>query len=74
MPRLARQPTQQPLVLHVKICLRIPVKIGGYFYQVCCVLLLAAVCRCNKILASLAVDEPGENWVGEEYSWSYAQR
>eukprot|EP00752_Nemacystus_decipiens_P004848 g4411.t1 len=27
-----------------------------------------------KVLARLAADEPGENWVGEQYSWSYAQR
>ncbi|CAM9219645.1 unnamed protein product [Ectocarpus fasciculatus] len=27
-----------------------------------------------KVLAGLAVGEPGENWVNEEYSWSYAQR
>ena len=30
--------------------------------------------RYAQVLARLAVDEPGENWVGEEYSWSYAQR
>ncbi|CAB1101565.1 unnamed protein product [Ectocarpus sp. CCAP 1310/34] len=28
----------------------------------------------KQVLARLAVGEPGENWVNEEYSWSYAQR
>lgn len=28
----------------------------------------------EQVLARLAADEPGENWVGEQYSWSYAQR
>lgn len=30
--------------------------------------------RRQQVLARLAVGEPGENWVNEEYSWSYAQR
>ena len=29
---------------------------------------------CLQVLARLAVDEPGENWVGETYCWSFAQR
>lgn len=28
----------------------------------------------TQLLAKLAVDEPGENWVDEEYRWSFAQR
>ncbi|CAM9784384.1 unnamed protein product [Chrysoparadoxa australica] len=27
-----------------------------------------------KMLVQLAVEEPGENWVGEEYRWSHMQR